>query len=101
MEIHAPEHLPANWKETAKHLAIITAGVLIALTLEGIVSWIDHRMLVREAVANLTAELRNNNKELEGLVANLAKEEQQLEHVDELAAQLAKGPIERSEISLE
>jgi len=29
--------------------------VLIALTLERIVAWTDHRLLVREAVANLTA----------------------------------------------
>ena len=85
MEIHAPDHLPANWKETAKHLAIITAGVLIALTLEGIVSWIDHRMLVREAVANLTAELRNNKKELDGMFTALDKVSAELGHLDEIA----------------
>ena len=93
MEIHAPDHPPTSWTETAKHLAIITAGVLIALTLDGIVSWIDHRMLVREAVANLTAELRNNKKELDGMFAGLDKEAAQLEHLDELADYLAKGPI--------
>jgi hypothetical protein len=100
MEIHAPDHPPANWRETAKHLAIITAGVLIALTLEGIVSWVDHRMLVREAVANLTAELRNNKKELDGLFAGLDKVSNQLEHLDEIANQLAKGPIGHGEASL-
>jgi hypothetical protein len=101
MEIHAPDRLPETWKETAKHLSIITAGVLIALTLDGIVSWIDHRMLVREAAANLTAELRNNKKELDGLFANLETESQQLEHMDDLADQLTKGPIEHGEASLE
>jgi hypothetical protein len=101
MEIHPPDHAPASWTETAKHLAIITAGVLIALTLEGIVSWVDHRMLVREAVANLTAELRNNKKELDGLFANLQTEEQQLEHADEMAVQLAKGPIAHGTIALD
>src|SRR5262252_7586474 len=97
MEIHAPDHLPETWKETAKHLAIITAGVLIALALEGIVSWIDHRMLVREAVANLTAELRNNKKELAGLSAALDKESGQLDHLDQIANELAKGPISHGE----
>ena len=101
MEIHAPDHPPATWRETAKHLAIITAGVLIALALEGIVSWMDHRMLVREAVANLTAELRNNKKELDGQFASLETERQQLEHADEIAVQLTKGPIEHGDLSLE
>jgi hypothetical protein len=101
MEIHAPDHPPANWKETAKHLAIITAGVLIALTLEGIVSWVDHRLLVREAVANLTAELRNNKKELDGLDATLEKQTRQLERLDEIASELAKGPLTQVEASLD
>src|SRR5215475_3852584 len=101
MEIHAPDHLPETWKETAKHLAIITAGVLIALALEGVVSWADHRMLVREAVANLTAELRNNKRELDCHYASVATEREQLERADELAVQLAKGPIEHGDLSLE
>ena len=102
MEIHAPDHLPETWKETAKHLAIITAGVLIALMLEGVVAWVDHRMLVREAVANLTAELRNNKKELDGLLVNLEKQQQELEHADEVARViLAHKPIVNLEISLE
>jgi len=88
MEIHAPDHPITGWKETVKHLAIITAGVLIALTLEGIVSWIDHRMLVREAVGNLTAELRNNRKELASLFSGLDKDVNQLEHCDDVAAKL-------------
>jgi len=101
MEIHAPDHPPASWTETAKHLAIITAGVLIALTLEGIVSWADHRLLVREAVANLTAELRNNKKELDQLFAVLEKQDAQLEHLDQLADELAKGPIIKGEARLD
>src|SRR5215471_18537431 len=101
MEIHAPDHPPTSWRETAKHLAIITAGVLIALALEGIVSWMDHRLLVREAVANLTAELRNNTKELDGVFAALDKEEGQLRHLDQIADELAKGPILHGEASLD
>jgi hypothetical protein len=85
MEIHAPEHPITGWKQTAKHLAIITAGVLIALTLEGLVAWIDHRVLVREAVANLAQEIRNNKKELDSLFTSFEKEGNQLEHLDDLA----------------
>ena len=50
MEIHTPDHPLTGWKETAKHLAIVTVGVLIALALEGLVAWADHRLLVREAI---------------------------------------------------
>ena len=102
MEIHPPNHPITTWKQTLTHLAIITVGVLIALTLEGAVSWIDHRLLVREAVANLTAELRNNKKELDGLFDSLVKEREQLEHADEIArVLLAHESLERFEIPLE
>ena len=101
MEIHTPDHPLKGWKETANHLAIVTVGVLIALTLEGIVSWADHRLLVREAVANLTAELRDNKKELERLLPSLAVEEQQLEQADKVARVLAKGPAPAEQWSIE
>jgi hypothetical protein len=90
MEIHAPDQPITGWKQTVKHLAIITAGILIALSLEGIVAWADHRMLVREAVANLTAELRNNKKELDGLFANIERELKQLENADDVAQKLLR-----------
>src|SRR3954465_1270837 len=95
MEIHAPHRPITTWKETLAHLAIITAGVLIALALEGLVSWVDHRLLVHEAVANLTAELRDNKNELDGLFASLDQDRQRFEHADEIAKIfLAHGPIE-------
>ncbi len=88
MEVHAPDHPITGWKDAAKHLAIITVGVFIALALEGIVSWADHRLLVREATANVIAELRSNAKELDGLFAYLEQEKAQLEHADEVADRL-------------
>src|ERR1700730_558037 len=101
MEIHAPDHPIAGWKDAAKHLAIITAGVFIALALEGIVSWADHRLLVREATSNLIAELRTNKKELDGLFANVEQERAQLEHADEVAGLLlAHKPLEHITIAL-
>ena len=57
MEIHAPHEPAHSWREVTKQLAIITAGVLIALAFEGVVSWFDHRILVREAVGNLRREI--------------------------------------------
>ena len=75
---------------------------MIALFLEGVVASVDHRLLVREAVANLTAELRDNEKELEALFANLDKERQQLEHADEIAGlMLAHTPLKHIELALD
>ena len=88
MEIPAPDHPITGWKDTAKHLAIITVGVLIALALEGVVAWADHRLLVREAVANLTSEIRANRKELDGMFANLEKEQSEFQQADEIALKL-------------
>jgi hypothetical protein len=101
MEIHAPDHPITSWKDTAKHLAIITAGVLIALALEGVVAWGDHRLLVREATANLTSEIRANRKELEGMFADIDKELKQLYAADDLAEQVINGtPPKKMEIFL-
>jgi hypothetical protein len=102
MEIHAPDHPITGWKDAAKHLAIITVGVCIALALEGIVSWADHRLLVREATANVVAELRSNMKELDGLFASLEQEKAQLERADEVAdLLLAHKPLDHISMALE
>jgi len=88
MEIHAPHEPIHSWREVTRQLAIITAGVLIALAFEGVVSWFDHRILVREAVANLRREIADNARELEGLFGNIAQEEKNLAHADEIAQML-------------
>jgi hypothetical protein len=102
MEIHAPDHPITSWKDTVRHLAIITAGVLIALALEGVVAWADHRLLVREPKANLTAEIRSNRKELEAsLFANLEREQKELEEADRVAQRLIeRGKIEQAPMNL-
>jgi hypothetical protein len=62
VEVHAPDHPVLTLKQAAVHLAIVTAGVLIALSFEGILEWSHHRSLVREAEANLTTELQVNKR---------------------------------------
>lgn len=101
MEIHAPDRPITGWSDAAKHLAIITFGVLIALALEGTVSWADHRMLVREAKANLIAEISINRKELDGLFANIERERKELEAADRVAQVLiAHGELGQMALSL-
>jgi hypothetical protein len=101
MEIHAPHETAQSWREVTRQLAIITAGVLIALAFEGIVSWFDHRILVREAVANLRREIADNSRELETLSVELATEQKNLEHADELAQMLVdRKKIEHASLDL-
>jgi len=76
MEIHVPRKAITSLRELLRELAIITAGILIALSLEGLVQWKHHRELAREARANIMSELRENQSEL-------AKEIQQLEKIDQ------------------
>jgi hypothetical protein len=65
MEIHAPEKPILTIKEAVVHLSIVTVGILIALSLEGIVEWRHHRSLIREARENIAAEIQDNRKELQ------------------------------------
>src|ERR1044071_518176 len=71
MEIHAPEKPILTLKETIVHLAIVTAGILIALSLEGLVERQHHRSLVREARANIATEIQDNRKELQKTIDRL------------------------------
>jgi len=57
MEIHPPHGPARSWSDVFGQLTIITAGVLIALALEGAVAWLEHRRLVREATTNLRNEM--------------------------------------------
>jgi hypothetical protein len=102
MEIHAPHGSAQSWREIFKQLAIITAGVLIALALDGVVSWFDHRKLVREALNNLRSEMADNLREVQELFPNIVKERENLWHADELAQMLLdRKKIEHVTLNLE
>ena len=88
MEIHPPHGPARSWSDVFGQLTIITAGVLIALALEGAVAWLEHRKLVREATTNLRNEMAENVREVEGLFVSIVKERQNLEHADDLAQML-------------
>jgi hypothetical protein len=68
-------------KDLLRELAIITAGILIALGFDGLVQWWHHHQLAREARANIVSELRENQQEL-------AKEIQALQNVDKQGQEL-------------
>jgi hypothetical protein len=66
----------------------ITAGVLIALLINGLVQWNDNRALVAEARATIAREIASNKKDLdstlEGMDADILKLESALKFADEL-----------------
>jgi hypothetical protein len=62
MEIHSPDAPIHSWRDFAIHLVIITIGLFIALSLEGLVEYVHHRHLLHEARANIRQEIENNHE---------------------------------------
>ena len=71
MEIHSPEKPILTIKEAAVHLLIVTVGILIALSLEGIVEYVHHRTIVREAREIMRQEIESNRSELDKSLAHI------------------------------
>jgi hypothetical protein len=70
MEIHPPHSRIKSIKEFCVHLLTVIIGILIALSLDGLVEHRHHRSLLREARANIAAEIRQNQARLQkGLAA--------------------------------
>lgn len=91
MEIHAPDKPIHSRKEFLFHMLTVVLGILIALTLDGIVTWGHHRVLVREARANIATELRNNKEIIQKAVPEILAREKQLQDVILTIDQVEKG----------
>lgn len=79
MEIHAPDKPIHSKKEFMFHMLTVVLGILIALALDGVVTWAHHRILVREARANIATELRNNKEAIQKAVPEIQAREKELE----------------------
>jgi hypothetical protein len=77
-DIHPPHQAAHSWRDIFIHLATITEGLFIALSLEGCVEWQHHRHLVREARANIRTEMQDNQKELKDELAQIHQEQAQI-----------------------
>lgn len=62
MHVHLPKEAFKTFREFLKEMFTITCGVLIALSLEGIRHSMHERHLVKEARANILAEVRENRE---------------------------------------
>ena len=58
----------SSLKDVLMHLAIVTTGILIALSLEGLLEWRHHRNLAQEARENIRSELRDNKLAVDELI---------------------------------
>jgi len=90
MEIHAPNEPIHTKKDFFIHLFTITIGLLIALSLEGLVEYIHHRHLVAEARANIRQELDQNHTAAQGdlvlLQKNIDLQESNIQAIHKLQA---------------
>jgi len=70
VDIHPP-HPVHTWKDFGIQLVTITAGILIALSAEGVRESFHNRALVREARENIHREIADNNRELNDEIASM------------------------------
>jgi hypothetical protein len=80
LDVHPPHQSIHGKRDFFLHLFTITIGLLIALSLEGLVEWQHHRHLVHEAEASLYAEIQNNAKDIQGNLDDLHKQQANLKH---------------------
>ena len=78
MDIHPPYGPIHSFKDFFLHLLTVILGILIALSLEGLIEWRHHRSLAEEARSNLTVEIRENRQLLTGGLAAAPDAEQRL-----------------------
>jgi hypothetical protein len=97
MEVHPAHHAPRTWRDFFLHLATITIGLFIALTLQAGVESLHHRHLVREARENLGREIQINREHYAENVQTLEKNRRQLAHdIDQLRDLRSGKSIEKN-----
>jgi hypothetical protein len=80
LDVHPPHESMHGWRDFFLHLTTITIGLLIALSLEGMVEWQHRRHLVHDAEASLHAEIKGNAANIDGVLADLHKRQATLKH---------------------
>ena len=92
----------ARYKELATQLAIVTAGVFIALFVDSLVDWNQHRRLVNEARATIAREIAYNKKEIESALASVGPQMTQYDTALRFADEMEKtGKTQLQEVKLD
>lgn len=61
LDVHPPHEPIHGWRDFLLHILTITIGLLIALSLEGLVEYTHHRHIVHEAHENIHKEIELNH----------------------------------------
>ena len=79
LDVHPPHEAAHSWRDIVIHLATITVGLFIALSLEGCVEWQHHRHLVREARENIRSEMKDNLDGIRDALTDIHKQQKTVE----------------------
>lgn len=101
IDVHPPHQPVHGWRDFVIHLSIITIGLLIALSLEGLVEWEHHRHLVREADDSLRTEIQHNAESVQKALAEVHKEQAVLKQDTVVLKYISKHQKPPSNSSLE
>ncbi len=97
MEVHAPHQPIHSWRDFFIHLITITIGLLIALGLEGLVEMSHHRNLVKEARADLRAEMTSNHALVASNLAEIRADREVLKGDIRTLVSIRSGKKEKKE----
>jgi hypothetical protein len=103
VDIHPPHGAAHSWKDFGIQLVTITAGILIALSAEGIRELLHDRALVREARENIHREIADNQREVENELKTMADRGKKLNTALQFAndtLKTRKSDIHAMELSL-
>jgi hypothetical protein len=89
VDIHPP-HPIHTWKDFGVQLVTITAGILIALSLEGVRESIHDRALVREARENIHLEIADNQREVENEIKAIPARSKKIDTALQFANEMLK-----------
>jgi hypothetical protein len=79
IEVHPPHERVQGWRDFFVHLITITVGLLIALSLEGLVEMVHHHNLVNQAKADLKTEITQNHDRVVLNLPELRADEKRVE----------------------
>jgi hypothetical protein len=97
LEVHAPHQPIHSWRDFFIHLITITIGLLIALGLEGLVEMSHHRNLVKEARADLRAEMTSNHALVASNLAEIRADREVLKGDIRTLVSIRSGKKEKKE----
>jgi hypothetical protein len=91
MDVQPPHQSIHTWRDFFIHLATITIGLLIALSLEATVEWLHHRHLVHIARASIRHEMEENRKLLASDLSSVQQDQTRIGNDIKLLVALRSG----------